>query len=104
MINIITILITAISFEIATVILRYLLKFKSKKVIKKEAKILRFKKMLHFHHLFAGIIIAAIFYFKGNNLWFNIGIGIALSDLIHHFVILKILEKNEKFEFMEKIK
>ena len=73
-------------------------------MIRKGAKIFGFRKMLHFHHLFAGLIITAFFYFKENNLWVNIGLGIAFSDLIHHFVILKILEKKEKFELIEKIR
>ena len=100
-INLIIILITAIIAEIITLTARYYLKLKAKKIIKKGAKSFGFRRMLHMHHLFIGIIIALVSYAFGNSLFFNIGLGISLSDLIHHFLILELVEDDNEFNIME---
>lgn len=103
MINLIIILIVSITIEGVTLFCRYTLKQKASETIHKRLwKKFGFKKVFYMHHLFTGLIIAVIFYYLKSPFLFNIGIGIALSDLIHH-TILKIIEGSFEFKIIEKI-
>ena len=97
-------LVTAIVIELVTLFFRFVLKLKTKDVLLKIAKKLGLKKIVRIHHFFIGIIIFGIAYFMQNVFWISLGLGIALSDAVHH-LILKIVTGRHEFEliyFLEK--
>ena len=57
-------------------------------------------KFYHFHHLFLGLLIAIVFY--ANPLLFNLGLGISLADVVHHFVVLLFILKTPEFHIVYK--
>ncbi len=102
MIDLKIILISAIIIEAVTIFGRFFLKISSKKVYIRVMKRFNLKKFYHFHHLFTGIIITIVFYFYYHQLFFNLGLGIFLSDLIHHFAVLWIVLKHPEFHVVYK--
>ncbi|MAG28349.1 hypothetical protein CMI47_22720 [Candidatus Pacearchaeota archaeon] len=96
MINLFVILITLLIIEIITLIPRFVFKLKSTKVHDKIKNKLGLTKIIRVHHLFYGLLIALIALILKSNLFINIGLGIALSDIVHH-IILKIATGNSEF-------
>ena len=41
-----------------------------------------------------------IAYFYGNIFWFNVGVGIFLSDFVHHFVVLNYFVGDPEFHLL----
>ena len=83
---------------------RYVLKIKSRNILKEEMRELHWRHIVHIHHMFIGFIIVILFYYLENWLLVNIGIGIVLSDVLHHFVILRLLENRSEFKIVEEIR
>ncbi len=100
MINLTVILITALAIELVTIIVRFVFKISSKEIYIKIMKRFKLKKFYHFHHLIWGVIIALIFY--PNEFLFSLGIGIFLSDIVHHFIVLWIIVGNPEFHLVYK--
>lgn len=98
-INWLFLILLGVVIELVTVITRFGLRLRSKD----------FKKKIHFpvkfHHLYLGIalFILGIFYqegfinFLGPIGLLEIGGGIALSDLLHHFIVMKGLTGKTEF-------
>jgi hypothetical protein len=102
MFSLTTILITAIFIELVTLTVRFSFKIRAKDFYIKIMKKYNLKKFYHFHHLFLGITIALIFYFYEQAFLFSLGIGIAASDIIHHFVFLWLIAGNPEFHVVYK--
>ncbi len=90
------ILLIVIIIESVTLLLRFFLKLKSPMIFRKVMEKSGFPYIIRIHHFFTGLIIALIAYFIQDSLIFNIGIGIALSDVLHH-IILKIATGRSEF-------
>jgi hypothetical protein len=86
--NWIFILLLAISIEVLTVFVRFAFKIKTRDVLFKIMKRFGWKKIVHFHHGFVGIIILIVAYYLGLNFWVDVGLGVLISDAIHHFLVL----------------
>jgi len=82
------ILLLAISIEVLTVFVRFAFKIKTKDVLIRIMKHFGWKKVIHFHHGFVGIIIFIVAYVYGFNFWMDVGLGVLISDVIHHFLVL----------------
>jgi len=108
------ILLLAISIEVVTVFGRFVFKIRTKEILIKIMHYFNWKKIIHFHHGFVGLIILIVAYIYGLNFWVDVGIGVLISDAIHHFLVLwpimgspefhviykniKEMEKGEKLE------
>jgi len=108
------ILITAIVIELITVFGRFFFKISSKEVLTKIMRHYGWQKVIHFHHGFTGVIIALLAFYFESSIGIAFGLGMVLSDIIHHFVVLwfiigdpefhvvyrnaKALKKEEKME------
>ena len=90
------ILITVIIIEGLTALSRFGFKLSINQIINKIRKTTKRKFLIRIHHLLSGLALAIIAYFFDWNLAFNLGIGIALSDAIHH-VLLKIITGDSEF-------
>lgn len=95
------IFIVAIFIEVVNLILRFGFGLTSQNSHKKIMKHLGFKRFLHVHHLYTGLIMAIVAYYFGYSLIGDIGVGVALSDLIHH-ILLKIINNDSEFSIMYK--
>jgi hypothetical protein len=103
MIDIKIIILTIMLVELLSIIIRFLFKISAMEINIKIMRKLKLKRFYHFHHLFSGILIAVIFYsFYPNALLFNIGLGIAASDIVHHFIVLWIIMGNPEFHIVYK--
>ncbi len=102
MLDYILILLIALIIETITIIGRFGLKIKSKEIYKKILKKYEIKKLIHVHHLFLGIIAALLGYFISNSFVLNIGLGVALSDVIHHFLVLSLFTGTPEFHVFYK--
>ncbi len=102
MINITLILITTFLIEALTIFGRFVFKINSKNFYIYLTKKLKLKYMIHVHHLFFGIIISAISYHYTFPIFFNLGLAMILSDLIHHFIILQYIMGNPEFHIIYK--
>ena len=101
MLEIRLVLLTATLIETITLLLRFGLNIEMGKIIQGILKKLGWKKMIRVHHFFLGLIIALVGFFI-NQLFFNVGLGIALSDLVHH-IILKIVKSHWDFNLIERV-
>ncbi len=97
-----TILTTAIIIEIITLIGRFGLNISTKHLWIKTMNRFGFKYWFHFHHIFFGIIVFVIASINNNPLYSSIGLGIALSDVIHHS-LLSFFIGNPEFHIIYKI-
>ncbi len=97
-----TILTTAIIIEIITLIGRFGLNISTKHIWIKTMKHLGFKHWFHFHHIFLGIIVFVIATINRSPFYSSIGIGIALSDVVHH-TLLSFFIGNPEFHIIYKI-
>jgi hypothetical protein len=96
-----TILLTATLIEAITLLLRFGLGLEMSKIIQAIMRKFGWKKMVRLHHFFLGLIIAGIGFFV-NELVFNLGLGLSLSDVFHH-IILKVTKGRWEFSLMERI-
>jgi hypothetical protein len=95
-INVEIIVITAVFIEFLTLFLRFRGHFKSPRVTKKFEKGIGLPFYLRIHHLFIGLAISLVAFIFFWDFVFNLGLGIALADIIHH-TILKIQTGNSEF-------
>jgi len=102
MINILLILITTFLIETLTIFGRFVFKISSKNFYIHLTKKLKLKYIIHIHHLFLGIIISIISYYYNLTTFFNLGLAMVLSDLIHHFIILQYIIGNPEFHIIYK--
>jgi hypothetical protein len=102
MINISTILIVAFLIEIITLFGRFFFKLSSKKIYIKLMQKFGLKSFVHFHHSFFGLILSFFSFYYGLTFLFNLGLGMILSDLFHHFVILWSIVGNPEFHIFYK--
>ena len=95
MLNISIILITALIIEVISLIGRFALKISIKEQYIKFRKKSR-RGLIRVHHGVWGLLLASLAFLLENNLFVNVGLGIALSDIVHH-TILKVITGS--FEF-----
>lgn len=60
------------------------------------------KKIIHFHHGFTGTIITIVAIILKNDLLTAFGISMILSDIIHHFIVLKTIMGDPEFHVIYK--
>ncbi len=104
MLNFWFIIITAVIIEIITIIGRFKFNISTKELWTSLMKHYNRRHWVHMHHVFLGLIIVAISLIVKNNLALNLGIGIILSDAIHHFVVLWPLIGSPEFHVIYKNK
>ena len=100
MIDLKIILAVAVIIEIITITARFVLNLRAKKFYEPFMKRFNLKKMYHIHHLFVGLLIGLVFYEYPT--LFNLGLGVALSDIAHHFIVLWALVGNPEFKLVYK--
>lgn len=93
---------TTFILEFITILGRFVLKLKSRDFFEGYMNKKSLKKIPHFHHLFIGLIILLIALILDNSLYINLGAGVILSDLVHHFVILWFFIGNPEFHLVYK--
>jgi len=69
--------------EAITLIMRFVLKKRSKDVYNRLKKDLGWKWIIRPHHGIIGLILMGIGYF-------DIGLGVFLSDVVHHFILFMV--------------
>lgn len=95
------ILTTAVVIEIITLIGRFGFNISTKRIWIKTMNKLGKKHWFHFHHVFLGLIIILISLVNYNPFILALGIGIAVSDIIHH-LILWVVVGNPEFHILYK--
>jgi len=88
---------TAILIEIFTLVLRFTFDLKAPILWGRTRKKLGMPFLIRVHHFFIGILGAIIGYLYSSALVFNIGLGISLSDVIHHLILKLITGDSEIF-------
>lgn len=81
----------ALIIEILAIILRFGFNFNTKTIQQ------YFKLPIKIHTLYIGILIGIIGAMLKHNLILDIGVAIALSDVIHHLIVLPIINKKTDF-------
>ena len=107
MISIKIILISLMIIEVITLIFRFGFNKRSRDIYSNSLKRKWGNYKFHWHHLFLGIVIIPIsLIFSGmfEKFLFNLGLGVALSDLVHHFIVLNILVGESEFHLLYKNK
>ena len=89
--------------EIFTIIVRFGLNISAKIHYEKFLKRFGWKKVIHIHHMYFGIILTVYSYMNALSGWFNFGLALILSDLVHHFFVLKLVEGDSEFAFIHRI-
>ena len=92
------VVLTAVIIEFFTVFGRFIFGFRSRDFLRKAMKYFGWKRVFHFHHLFMGLILMGFSIFFNGSLLFSLGLGVALSDVIHHFVVLWIIVGDPEFK------
>lgn len=93
--------------EAVTIFLRFTFNKESKSFHISRMQKRHSKRAIHWHHFLIGLgIIPLAFLFSGVTEvgLFNIGIGVFLSDIIHHFVVLAVFMGNPEFYLVYKNK
>ena len=103
MIKVVSLVVFIIAIELFTIIVRYGFKISAKVSYEKILRKLGFKKMFHIHHMYFGIIIAVYSYMNNFPAWYNLGIALIITDLFHHFVVLRLVEGDSEFRFIHRI-
>ena len=103
MLNWVYLIVFIIAIEIFTIIVRYGFKISAKVSYEKILKRFGFKKMIHVHHMYFGAIIAWYSYINNFPGWFNFGLALIITDIIHHFIVLKSVEGDSEFRFIHRI-
>lgn len=93
----------AVIIEVINLILRFKFKITSKNSHIFLIRQFGIKKFPHVHHLYSGILIAIIGDYLFLPLVVSIGLGIALSDVLHH-IILYLVKKDAEFSILYRIK
>ena len=60
------------------------------------------KKVIHFHHGFVGLIVVGLAIYLGSSFGVNLGWGLVLSDAIHHFIVLWLIIGDPEFHIIYK--
>jgi len=92
----------AVSIELLTVFVRFKFKLRTKDVLVKIMHHYNWKKVVHFHHGFVGIIIILVAMGLGYGFGINIGWGVLISDVIHHFLVLWPIMGSPEFHVLYK--
>ena len=88
--------------EAITVFNRFVLGIRAQRVYRKIMKRIGFKKIFHFHHMYWSVLLIPLSLFYPNLYLFEIGSAMILSDLIHHFIVLKLITGKTDFYFFHK--
>lgn len=88
-------MLTTILIELITLIGRFGLNISSKNIWIKTMNHLGKKHWFHFHHVFLGVIIIIFSLIKYNPFLLAVGIGTAISDIIHHTLLLFLIGNPE---------
>ncbi|MBU3912904.1 MAG: hypothetical protein KKB21_04900 [Nanoarchaeota archaeon] len=107
MISIKIILISLMIVEITTLIMRFGFHRQSRDYYSNSLNKKWGRYKFHWHHLFLGLLIVPVsLAFSGmfERFLFNLGLGIVLSDLVHHFIVLNILVGESEFHLIYKNK
>jgi hypothetical protein len=62
----------------------------------------KWKRVFHIHHLFFGLLVVCVAIYQKSSIGVDLGIGIVLSDLIHHFITLWIIIGDPEFHLVYK--
>jgi len=89
--------------ELITIVVRYVFKISAKISYEKILRRLGFRRMIHIHHMYFGVIISIYSYLNALPIWFNLGLALIISDLLHHFLFLKAIEGDTEFRFIHRI-
>jgi hypothetical protein len=100
--NFLFILFIALLVELITVIGRFGLHISMKDIWTGAMKKRGAKHWVHFHHAFFGIIVAIVALLIDTPLGVSLGLGIALSDIIHHALVLWPLTGSPEFHILYK--
>ncbi|MBU2576260.1 MAG: hypothetical protein KKF50_00905 [Nanoarchaeota archaeon] len=100
--NWIYILLIAGIIEVITIFGRFLFKVSSKEVLIKLMHRYGWKKVIHFHHGFVGLIVVGLAIYLGSSFGVNLGWGLVLSDAIHHFIVLWLIIGDPEFHIIYK--
>ena len=95
-----TVVVIAFCLEVLTLFGRFFLKFSSKVFYIKLVKKLGFRYFIHFHHMFFGMLISSASFFFELHFFFNFGLGMILSDMIHHFIVLWLIVGDPEFHII----
>ena len=104
MLNFWFIIITAVVIEVITIIGRFGFNISTKSLWVKVMKHYNRRHWVHVHHVFIGLLVVAIALIVKNNLVLNLGLGVIMSDAIHHFIILWPLIGSPEFHIIYKNK
>ncbi len=88
-------------FEGITLTGRFFLGISMKKTWIKIMKHLGLKHCVHFHHVFLGAMVILIAYLNHSQFFMVLGIGIAISDILHHFILWHLVG-NPEFHLLYK--
>ena len=94
------ILITALVIEAFTIFGRFFFKLSSKEVLTRIMHHYGWRRVFHFHHLFFGLIVVGVAIYLKSDVGISLGWGIALSDVIHHFITLWIIIGDPEFHLI----
>lgn len=78
---------TIVLIEVFTLVLRFTFKLRAPILWGEAREKIGMPFLIRIHHFFGGILVAIIGYLYSSAFMFNIGIGIALSDIIHHLIL-----------------
>jgi hypothetical protein len=81
------ILIVAVLIELITLFIRFVLKINARDFLVKFMRFFGIKKMIRVHHFFWGWLVVLVAYLLRDSFWINIGLGIVLSDVLHHLIL-----------------
>lgn len=102
MINPTIIFVTALLIEVITLFGRFIIKISSKEVLIKIMKFLNIKIVINPHHGIIGLLIAIVSFFYDCPVLFNLGLGLFISDIFHHFIVLWAIVGNPEFHVVYK--
>ena len=88
--------------EVITIFGRFIFKISTKDVLMKLMRRYGWKKVIHFHHGFVGLIVVGLAVYFRSSLGVNIGWGLVLSDAIHHFIVLWLIVGDPEFHIVYK--
>lgn len=95
-----TVLAWAVVIEAITILLRFGGKVSSQRLIKKVIKRFHLRFLPHIHHGMIGITLAVLGEIFGRGMLVNVGLGLLISDIIHHMVILWLLTGSPEFRLL----
>jgi hypothetical protein len=96
------VLVTTLVIEAITIFGRFFFKISSKDILTRIMHHYGWKKVIHVHHLFFGLLVLALAVSLDNSLGVDLGVGIVLSDIVHHFVTLWLIVGDPEFHLVYK--